>query len=147
MVELTNLNYLTREQLMFQNDITLLQLSDCTLNVASKNSSEAISEMFSTELKFTADSLLGFFKKKIKSNNLELSNEQKIKYETQNSIDWEKDHCCICPFPLQINPTNMINMKNTKNILQEFLRSERTQILGSSIKGGRAKNVQKLISP
>ena len=41
----------------------------------------------------------------------------------------------------------MINMKNTKNILQEFLRSERTQILGSSIKGGRAKNVQKLISP
>ena len=116
MVELTNLNYLASEQLMFQNDITLLQLRDCTLNFPSKNSSEAISEMFLTELKFTADCLLRLFKKKIKSNNLELSNEQKIKYETQNPIYWEKDHCCICPFPLQINPTNMINMKNTKNI-------------------------------
>ena len=78
MVKLTILNFLTREQLMFKDDKTLLQLRDCALNVAAKNNSMAISEMFSMELKFAAGSLLAWFnKKKNKSNNFELSNEQR----------------------------------------------------------------------
>ena len=58
----------------------LLPLRDCTLTVAAKNSKIAISEMFTTELKFAADCfLLKWFNKIIKSNNLELSNDVKRK--------------------------------------------------------------------
>ena len=111
MAELTSLNYLTSKQLMFKDDKTLLQFRDCALKVAAKNNSMAISEMFTTELILAADCLIGWFNKNIKTNDLELSKEQKIRYEVQNPVDWKKDHCCICFFSLQINPTNIIDIK------------------------------------
>ena len=46
--ELNSLNYLTLEQLSFNASKTLLQLKDCALNVLAKNSTFAISKMFST---------------------------------------------------------------------------------------------------
>ena len=46
--ELKSLNYLTLEQLSFNASKTLLQLKDCVLNVLAKNSTLAISKMFST---------------------------------------------------------------------------------------------------
>ena len=81
--KLTSLNYLTRKQLDFKDNKTLLQLGDCTLAVAAKNSKISISEIFTTELKFAADCLLKCFNKKFKSNNLELSNGGKRKYEIE----------------------------------------------------------------
>ena len=48
-----------------------------------------ISEMFSAELNFAADCLLKWFNKKFKSNNLELSNEQKRKYEINHPFNWK----------------------------------------------------------
>ena len=36
---------------------------------------------------------------------MELSNSAKRKYEIENPIDWLRDLCCICPFPLKINAT------------------------------------------
>ena len=100
----TGLDYLTREQFDFKDNKTLLQLRDCTLVVTAKNSKIAISEMFTTELKFAVGCLLKWFSKKFKSNNLELSNDVKRKYEIEHPIDWSQDRCCICTFPLEINP-------------------------------------------
>ena len=94
---------MTREQLLFKNNKMLLELRDCAINVAAKNNLLAISKMFSTELKFTSDFLLGWFNKKYKSTNLELSSEVKKQYETKNPIIWKKDKCSICTFPLEIN--------------------------------------------
>ena len=56
--KLTSLNNLTSEQLIFENHKTHLQLRDCAINVVAKNNPLAISEMFSTELKFASDCLL-----------------------------------------------------------------------------------------
>ena len=61
--------------------------------------------MFTTELKFAADWLLKWFNKKFKSNNLELSNDVKKKYEIEHPIDWSQDRYCLCTFRLEINPT------------------------------------------
>ena len=66
----------------------------------------AVAEMFSTEIKFAGDCLIKWFNKKFKSKNLELSNDVKRKYEIENPIDWIEGRCCICKFPLEINPTN-----------------------------------------
>ena len=102
---LTSLNYLTVAQLSFKNNKALLQLRDCVLTVARKKSKLAIAEMFTTELKFAGDCLLKWFNKKYKSKNLELSNERKRKYEVEFPIDLENGRCCLCKFPLIINPT------------------------------------------
>ena len=49
--------------------------------------------MFSAELKFHSDCLLKYFNKKIKSNNLELSNAAKREYKIKYLINWKQD-CC-----------------------------------------------------
>ena len=67
---------------------TLLQLRDCALAITAKNSSIAISQMFTTELEFAADCLLKCFNKKFKFNNLKLNNDAKRKYEIEHPIDW-----------------------------------------------------------
>ena len=101
--KLVSLNYLTREQVDFK-DKTLLQLRDCLLTVTAKDSKIAISEIFTTELEFAANCLLKWFNKKFKSNKLELSNDVKRKYEIEHPIDRSQDCCCICIFPLEVNP-------------------------------------------
>ena len=69
--------------------------------------------MFTTELKFAADYLLKWFNRKYKSKNLELSNEKKRKYEVEFPINWENGRCCLCKFPLIINPTKFdVSLEN-----------------------------------
>ena len=70
-----------------------------------KKNKIAISEIFSTELKFASDCLIKWSNLKFKKQNLELSNEKRRDYETENPIDWENDNCKICNFPLHVNPT------------------------------------------
>ena len=67
--------------------------------------------MFSTELKFAADCLLKWFNKKFKSNNLELSNEQKRKYEVNHPINWKQDRFCLFFFCLILIQQLLIQMK------------------------------------
>ena len=71
-MSIADLSYLTREQLKIKDEKTLLQLKDCKLADHARNCKIAISEMFTTELKFAADGLLKWFIRKFKSNNLEL---------------------------------------------------------------------------
>ena len=85
--EKLSLNYLTREQLDFKDNKMLLQLRDCVFAVADKKNKIEISEVFCTELKFATDCLLKWFNKEFKSNNLELSNGVKRKYEVGHPIN------------------------------------------------------------
>ena len=91
----------------------MLQLRDCALAVTNKSKKIAISEMLSTKLKFAADYLLKWFNKKFKLNNLSLRNDTKRVYELAHPINWTNGHCCLCPFPLEINPTAYDADKNT----------------------------------
>ena len=103
--KLTSLDYLTIEQLKYKDLTTLKQLRDCPLSVATRKNELAISEMFSTELKFASECLMNWFNSKYKNQNLQLSNETKRNYEIKNPINWESDRCCLCNSPLHINPT------------------------------------------
>ena len=103
--KLTTIDYLTTEQLKYKDLTTLKQLRDCAISVASKQNKIAISEMFSTELKFASDCLINWFNLKFKKQNLEVSNEKRRAFEIENQIDWKNDNCKICNFPLHINPT------------------------------------------
>ena len=107
--KLTTIDYLTTEQLKFKDVITLKQLRDCALSVADRKNCNAISEMFSTELKFASDCLLKWFYSKNKK--LELSINEKREYEVKNPIDWENGKCEICTFPLHVNPSDKVNSR------------------------------------
>ena len=75
--KLTTIDYLTAKQLKYKDTTTLKQLRDCAISVANKKKINkiAISEMFSTELKFASDCLINWFNSKYKNENLQLSNE------------------------------------------------------------------------
>ena len=103
--KLTTIDYLTAEQLKYKDAATLKQLRDCAISIANKKNKIAISEMFSTELKFASDCLINWFNSKFKNENLQLSNDRKRNYKIENPINWETDKCWICNFLLHINPT------------------------------------------
>ena len=121
---LAELRYLTRKQLKFEDEKTMLQLKYYALAVYARKSKIVISEMFTTELKFTADSLFKWFNATFKSNNLELSNSAKRKYKIENSIDWLCDHCCICTLLLEFIATNL--MRITKQCFMSILSFSRS---------------------
>ena len=102
---LCSLDYLTNEQLKFKNLTMLKQLRDCALSVAAKRRKIAISEMFTIELKLVGDCLMRWFSVKFKSQNIVLSNDIKKKYKIENPINWQTESCCVCTFPIKINPT------------------------------------------
>ena len=105
--KLTTIDYLTSEQLKFKDEITLKQLRDSALEVSKRNKVNAISEMFSIELKFASDCLLKWFYSKNKK--IELSIQEKKDYEIKNPIDWENGICQICTFPLDVRPSEKVN--------------------------------------
>ena len=109
--KLTTIDYWTNEQLKFKDEITLKQLRDSALEASSKRKPNAISEMFSVELKFASDCLLKWFYSKNKK--IELSLQEKKDYELKNPIDWENGKCSICTFPLDVKPSEKINEKIT----------------------------------
>ena len=91
----------------FKNPKTLLQLRDAAIAVANRRDKLEISKMLNIELKFSADAVLKWFNLKIKSGNLEIDPRVKRKYKINNPINWEKDKCCVCNFPLHINPKGL----------------------------------------
>ena len=109
--KLSQIDYLTAEQLNYADTITLKQLRDCALACHEKSNRLAISEMFCTEIKFATSCLLKWFASKYK--NFELNLDNKRKYEKENPIDWNNGHCAICTFPLSNNPTAVDNDKMT----------------------------------
>ena len=110
---LLSLSYLSSEQLRYADVTQIKQLRDCALSVAASRNNLSISEMFSTEIKFASECLLNSFNAKFKKENLQLSNERKKKYEVEHPINWEKDKCCLCTFPIRINPTMSNATKET----------------------------------
>ena len=91
--KLTKIDYLTAEQLKYKDTTPLKQLRDCAISVANKKNKIAISEMFSTELKFASDCFINWFNSKFKNENLQLSNDKKRNYEIENPVNWETDKC------------------------------------------------------
>ena len=70
LAQLWSLDYLTNEQLKFKDLTMLKQLRDCAFLVSSKSKKIAISEMFTTELKFAGNCLMKWFNAKFKSQNI-----------------------------------------------------------------------------
>ena len=135
--KLSTIDYLTAEQLKFKDTTTLKQLRDWTFSVASKKIKIAISEMFSTEMKFATDCLLNWFNSKYKNENLQLNIERKREYEIKNPINWQTEKCWICDFPLHINPT-IANVSKDKMSYGDFIIEKEHKFLRNIFSKKRA---------
>ena len=47
-----------------------------------------------------------WFNQKFKRKFNKINPNQKLRYESKNPINWEKDKCVICKFPIKLEPTN-----------------------------------------
>ena len=89
------------------NKMTSYQLRDAAYNVSSRQDILGISGMFNIEIKFAADALLKWFNAKIKFKNLELDTSEKIKFQKENPVNWQKDKFCVCNLAIDVNPKSL----------------------------------------
>ena len=101
--QLSDMSYLTSEQLAMRSQITASQLQDCILNVHSKKGKNAIEEMFNTELKFACDILMCWFNQKFRKTRTNLSNLDSTQYRRLNPITADTK-CVICDFGIEVDP-------------------------------------------
>ena len=102
--ELTTIKYLNNDQIKFI-DLQILN-QDIAIDVSKRKCKNAMGQMFCVETAFVKNTLLEWFNKKFKLQNLEIPALMKMIYEQKNSIDWKKDKCVICKMPLKIEPTS-----------------------------------------
>ena len=119
--ELSNMSYLTSDQLAMRNQGTTCQLQDAVLNVHSKKKKNAIVEMFNTELKFACDILMLWFNQKIKKANL--TNQEGIDYKRLNPLTLDTK-CAICDFAIKVDPKGLDYKENDMSYLDFLIRKE-----------------------
>ena len=120
--ELADVSYLAYEQLAFRNQRTAEQFTDSIENVYAKRKN-AIAELFNIELKFACDLLTKWYRYKIKSNNLQVSNILRIQYERIHPITAETK-CKICNFPLDVTPKGLECKESEMSYLDFLIRKE-----------------------
>ena len=121
--QLSDMSYLSSEQLAMRNQITARQLQDCILNVHSKKSKNAIAEMFNTELKFACDILLCWFNKKFKKPRTNLNNSDSTQYRRLNPITSDTK-CVICDFAIEVDPKGLKYKENDMSYLDFLIKKE-----------------------
>ena len=119
--KLSNLNYLTKEQLALRNQMTTHQLKDCIVNVNSKRKKNALVEMFNVELKFACDILMAWFKRKIQKSVV--NNEHSVIFKRFNPITLNTQ-CSICSFPLSVDAKGLEFKQNQMSYLNFLIRKE-----------------------
>ena len=119
--KLSNLNYLTKEQLALRNQMTTHQLKDCIVNVNSKRKKNALVEMFNVELKFACDILMAWFKRKIQKSVV--NNEHSVIFKRFNPITLNTQ-CSICCFPLSVDAKGLEFKQNQMSYLDFLIRKE-----------------------
>ena len=125
--ELTDVSYLTCEQLSFRKQTTTEQLRDAAIAVSQRKNKNAINILFNIELKFIYDILMKWFKFKIKSCHLEIPQTEKIKYERLNPLTADTK-CVICHFPMQKQIKGLEYDENEQSYLDFLIRKEHSFI-------------------
>ena len=119
--ELSDVTYLTSEQLAMRNQTTLRQLKDAILDVHSRERKNAIVEIFNIELKFACDILMVWFNNKLKKLNLD--NEIATNYKRAFPVTSETK-CVICDFTLDVDPKGLEYKENEMSYLDFLIRKE-----------------------
>ena len=80
-------------------------LKDLAFEVAKRRCKNSIGQMFCTESALVKKTLLKWFNQKFKQQFDKINPVEKLRYEAKKQINWEKDKCVICKFPVKLEPT------------------------------------------
>ena len=101
--EIYHLNHFLENQVKYFDHVTFKQLKDTANNVLKKEKESALSEMLSTEHKFTVDMLVKCFNELFKSRFNEPNEIKKQLFTRDNPVDWSNQKCVICNFKLAVS--------------------------------------------
>ena len=103
--EIYDLSHFKFEHAPFFDSITLKQFKDAASAVLSRQTCTSFAELFSSELKFTIDSLRDWFNRIIKPEFFELDCFKKTAWRKKYPVTKETT-CAICDFPLSAEAEN-----------------------------------------
>ena len=103
--EIYDLSHFKPEHVPFFNNITLRQLKDAASAVLCREKCTALAERFSTELKFTINTLKDWFNRIIKPKLFEIDCIVKTDWRKKNPAT-PKTTCVICDLPLVAEADN-----------------------------------------
>ena len=106
--QLSNLDYLSYEQIAFIESYLIHMLKDAACEVLKRKCKSSLGEMFSIESAMVKKILLKYFNLKFKRQFGKIDPIAKIRYEAKNKIDWKKNKCVLCKFPMKLGPTNYL---------------------------------------
>ena len=109
--DLTDVGYLTEEQLSLRKQTTTEQFRDVATEVSKRQNKNAMNLLFNIELKFACDILTKWYNFKIKVGNLEVAPLKRLKYDRENPLIAETK-CVICHFPINVQPKELAFEKN-----------------------------------
>ena len=121
---MTTLNYFTREQITYVGPNLIKMLKDMVFEFSKRKHENSIGKMFSIESALVKKTLLKWFIKKFKQQFDKINPMKKLRYETENPVDWKKDKCVICKFPLKIQPTNFKTPDDNMSFVDFVIRYE-----------------------
>ena len=98
--QLTTLDYFTRKQLSFVDSSLIKMLKDMAFELAKRKCKNSVGKMFSIESALVKKTLLKCFNQRVKRKFKNIDPIAKLRYESQNQINWKKDKCVTCKFPL-----------------------------------------------
>ena len=124
--QLSNIGYLTREQVGFIDNYLVHMLKDCANEVPMRRCKNSLGQMFSVESALVKKTLLKWFNAKFKRTFTEIKPITKLRFESENKIDWQKDKCGICKFPMRLEPTNSQTSNSAMNYGDFVIRFEHT---------------------
>ena len=122
----SNINYLTREQISFIDKYLIHMLKDCASEVSKRQCKNSLGQMFSVESALVKKTLLKWFNAKFKRTFNEINPIKKIRFEAANKINWQKDKCVICKFPMRLEPTNLQTPSSSMTYGDFVIRFEHT---------------------
>ena len=101
-------------------------LKDCTNEVSRRQCKNSLVHMFSVERALVKKTLLKWFNAKFKRTFTVIDPITKIRFEAENKIDWQKDKCVICKFPMRLEPTNSQTSNSAMTYGDFVIRFEHT---------------------
>ena len=80
--------------------------------------------MFSFECTLVKKTVLKWFNMKFKRQFEKLNPFTKVRYESQNPVNWQKNKCIICKFPLKLKPRSYLTPDNEMTFGDFIIRFE-----------------------
>ena len=106
--QLSNLDYLSREQIAFIERYLIDMLKDAACEVSKRKCKSSLGQMFSIESAMVKKTPLKWSNLKFKHQFHKIDLIAKMRYQAKNKVDWKKNKCVICKFPMKLEPTNYL---------------------------------------